>query len=389
MKLSDVESVNIFDNNKTISHKSFEKFYAKEMAKKSSEKMKITDLNIDCLESVFEYLDLQDLLNVADANKYLNIVAKCVFRRKHSNKMVHIPVVRIARDRRLKFDINSFGFIQMSDLRTILAFLRCFGCFVSHVTFKFSLNIQISNNFARNYFECNQHVMLYINEYCSGTLKDIVIKNGPKDWDRNMKKPFSMLQGVELFECGRVDAESISNIFPQMVRFNIVNTDFRKRKSNSMESVTKLKSVKHLSVSGANSLKLPFSFGKLRTLTVGHSVALDKHFFRMIHENPKITNLDIRTDTLSEVDQLNIAESLRFLDTLYVQCTLTDDEALRFVASFGNLKYFQFKLSQQIDFEDLQAHLNSEWLPYMFQHGFIFMKKQRLPQAKRQCLDNY
>lgn len=351
--------------------------------------MKITDLNNDCLESVLEYLELQDLLSVADTNKCLNIVANYVFRRKHNDKMVHIPVVRISWDRRLKFDINSFGFIQISDLRTILTFLRCFGCFVSHITFKFSLNIQISNNFARNYFESNQHVMLYINEYCSGTLKEIVIKNGPKDWDKNLKKPFSMIKGVELVECGRADAESIKSIFPQVERFKIVNSDFRKRKSKSMDSATKLKSVKQLSISGSTSLKLPFTFGKLRTLTVGHSVALDKYFFRMIDENPKIHNLDVRTEALSEVHQLNIADSLRLLDTLYVQCTLTDDEAVNFVANFGNLKYFQFKLSQQIEFDDLQTRLNSEWHPYMFQRGFIFMKKQRLPQAKRLCLDKY
>lgn len=359
------------------------------MQGKQSKKMKITDLNNDCLESVFGYLDVQDLLSVADASKGLSVAAKYVFKRKYNGKIVNIPAVRTSRDRRLKFDINGFGFIQISDLRTILIFLRCFGIFVSYLTFKFSLNIQISNNSARNYFESNQHVMHYINEFCSATLKEIVIKNGPKDWNKNLKKPFCMIKGVELVECGRVDAESIGSTFPQMERFKIENSDFRKPKSKSVDSATHLKSVRLLSISGSTTLKLPFSFGKLRTLTVGHSVALDKYFFRMIDENPKILNLDIRTEALSDVDQLNIAESLRMLDTLYVQCTLTDDEAVNFVANFGNLKYFQFKLSQQIGFDDLQTTLNSEWIPHMFQQGFIFMKKQRQPQAKRQCLDRY
>lgn len=48
-----------------------------------SEKMKLTNLNIDCLENVFEYLKLGDLISVAAANKRLNKAAKFVFAREH------------------------------------------------------------------------------------------------------------------------------------------------------------------------------------------------------------------------------------------------------------------------------------------------------------------
>lgn len=46
---------------------------------------KFTNLNFDCMETIFEYLDLNDLLNVADSNKHFyNSVCK-VFQRKYRN----------------------------------------------------------------------------------------------------------------------------------------------------------------------------------------------------------------------------------------------------------------------------------------------------------------
>lgn len=43
---------------------------------------KLTDLNVDCLEQVFLYLSLKDLLNIVHANKQLKPAAELVFARK-------------------------------------------------------------------------------------------------------------------------------------------------------------------------------------------------------------------------------------------------------------------------------------------------------------------
>lgn len=63
--------------------------------------MKIDDINIDCLEHVFNYLSLMDLINVADANKYLRRAAALVFACRSKGKMVmimssyfHIPALQ-------------------------------------------------------------------------------------------------------------------------------------------------------------------------------------------------------------------------------------------------------------------------------------------------------
>lgn len=46
---------------------------------------KITNLNTECMESIFEHLEMNDLLNVVDSNKQFYAAAFQVFRRKYKN----------------------------------------------------------------------------------------------------------------------------------------------------------------------------------------------------------------------------------------------------------------------------------------------------------------
>lgn len=55
-----------------------------------SKTMKITDLNNYCLERVFDYLNLQDLLNVAVSNTTLQYPATLLFKEKYSKKQMNI-----------------------------------------------------------------------------------------------------------------------------------------------------------------------------------------------------------------------------------------------------------------------------------------------------------
>lgn len=49
------------------------------------ENTKITNLNTDCMEIVFEHLDFHDLLNVADSCKQFYCAASRVYKRKYLN----------------------------------------------------------------------------------------------------------------------------------------------------------------------------------------------------------------------------------------------------------------------------------------------------------------
>ena len=46
---------------------------------------KIVDINLDCPELIFRLLELEDLTNVAEANKQLKVAASLVFNNKYVN----------------------------------------------------------------------------------------------------------------------------------------------------------------------------------------------------------------------------------------------------------------------------------------------------------------
>lgn len=51
---------------------------------------KITDPNIDCLKLIFNSVNVDDSLNVADSNKQLKNTAEMIFVLKYGCKLVHI-----------------------------------------------------------------------------------------------------------------------------------------------------------------------------------------------------------------------------------------------------------------------------------------------------------
>lgn len=50
-----------------------------------SEAKKITNLNTDCMEIIFEHLELEDLLNLADSGKQFYSAACLVYKRQYAN----------------------------------------------------------------------------------------------------------------------------------------------------------------------------------------------------------------------------------------------------------------------------------------------------------------
>lgn len=133
--------------------------------------MKFTDLNLDCLEIVLEYLNLIDLLNVADTNKRLNKAAELVFVRekiKHGSKYVTFGNTKILRDRSFKITREE---IYIDDLKTSLQLLRCVGRVVSKIKFN------KLRGMSRNQCEIDCQVATYINKYCTEHLNQFEFPN--------------------------------------------------------------------------------------------------------------------------------------------------------------------------------------------------------------------
>lgn len=337
--------------------------------KRSKDRPKLTDLNIDCLEHVFQYLNLSDLIAVADANQQLNTAANLIYVRKYSAKPVLFQGIHLSRNRRIKYEMDYFGNIHMGDLRTCLTYLRCFGHLIPNLTFRFTTS--------RDNAQHELRVIHYINEYCSGSLAEIGIKSGPIGWELHFQKSFFKVGDVHLDRCQLGTEEAINRIFPRMQRLVLRRCTHEYLSITS--TATNLKSVTYFSINGATLVDFPFSFGQLNTLNVGYSVRLTTDFFRFIEENPTIRSLILGTRTLSVAHQLRIAEILPSLISIYFQCTLSADGAIDFIAKFRNLRCIEFKLSDADTFDYFQTRLSNEWQCRMHDDGSVSMDRQRIP----------
>lgn len=118
---------------------------------------KLTDINQFCLERIFMYLDLEDLLNVADANKKLQTATIAPFDRKFASNPVKICV---------HFGIPSDEVIMIDNLRTSFQQLRIFGHMITELFLDFENNgIAISDSY--------RHILSYVNKYCAESLHGI------------------------------------------------------------------------------------------------------------------------------------------------------------------------------------------------------------------------
>lgn len=150
-------------------------------AERSTEPMKITDLNYDCLEKVFRNLDLDNLIKIADSNKTLAEAACTYFRLKYGQKHFWI----YANENSIPPDDRPSVF----GLKKSLQLLRCFGCEISQCFLDPSGNTKYCTYF-------NQ----YLDEYCTESLKVVGFRNFPTLL-QNMKNRFSEVQIATLGNC--------------------------------------------------------------------------------------------------------------------------------------------------------------------------------------------
>lgn len=177
--------------------------------------MKLTGLSIDCLETILEYLEFGDLLNAATSNKQLNRAANFSFHQKNrKKKSLNFKNVELSRDR--SFEITSQYTISISDLRTSLQFLRCFGHFV------YSIDLARFDSSTQSQLKPDEHILNYINEYCSNSLTHIKVydlSTHQENWGHHIRKPFPNVSFVQLMGARATDKD-INRLFPNMIRLS-------------------------------------------------------------------------------------------------------------------------------------------------------------------------
>lgn len=130
--------------------------------KKEQSETRLTDLNVDCIEHIFQYLEFEDLLNAADSNLYLKNVASSIYKQRYSRRKV---IVRNDLDcwclfrskKKFKVGRNS---ITIRNTALSLRLLHCFGGLISEIRVKEHVD---------------QQIMAEIKENCSKSLREVTI----------------------------------------------------------------------------------------------------------------------------------------------------------------------------------------------------------------------
>lgn len=167
-------------------------------------KTKLTDVNGDCLEKIFMYLNLDDLLNIAHTNKQLKFAADLAFARKFGKCVMLLYIHRVEWNSKFFLFPNTVCII---DLQTSLRLLRCFGHLLSH------LDIRCSSDFPNASYKLTR----YANEYCSESLTKIefgAMKN-VNDTFQSLSKPFVTVENIRFYGCIlEADLTKIDALFP-------------------------------------------------------------------------------------------------------------------------------------------------------------------------------
>ncbi|XP_031617187.1 uncharacterized protein LOC116337041 [Contarinia nasturtii] len=173
----------------------------------STKSIEITDLNNNCLEHIFKFLNLNDLLNVAGTCKKFHSAANYPFSSNFGKKQFHLRYTYIERGSSA-FSIDTFeNDIYIRKLKIYLKCLRTFG----HLINKLCINYDT--------MPIRDEIDLYINQYCSDYVKEIVFCWSMKGAMKNLTKPFPNVWSLAFSSCYLEDEiTNFNEKFPKMKR---------------------------------------------------------------------------------------------------------------------------------------------------------------------------
>lgn len=176
----------------------------------------IADIGVDCLEHIFGDFELGDLISVAQVSHQFREAAGYIFVRNYSTKRIVIKCNGFRRVESLNiYDSKNNKNLLLTDLKTSLQVLRCFGNNVTDVHFEFKTVIG-DVDFRLLY----ANVISYINQYCADTLKCISIDPVNTEFANLCSEPFTEVESVVLF-MGTLDMFSLNRLFPKMESLNL------------------------------------------------------------------------------------------------------------------------------------------------------------------------
>lgn len=185
----------------------------------STSNLKITDLNIDCLEIICKYLSISDLLNVAETNQHLKQAADLVFNLKYSKKTIEIYG---AHHRIQHIDDLEYSIVIYNLLDSLKA-IRCFG----HLVKDLQIYVDRTDYIYKRYVDRSCHsfecLITYVNQYCAVSLIEFKLfthREVPGGALNHLKRPFVNVEKLSIVQFSNMKQHLITKLFPR-VRFLI------------------------------------------------------------------------------------------------------------------------------------------------------------------------
>lgn len=392
-----------------------------------------TDLMVDCLEHVFQYLDFDDLVNIVDVNKNTTEAAELVFKRRYlqfsmgiSDQLSSRPIQVDEAAKRIIITSASIG----------LKVLRYFG----HLVTKFDMRY-----IGRNWTE----VVRLMNEQCSAQLTEISLTHCNNETFSSIEKQFTTVEVLRITCSPLGKCVKLNEWFPSLKRLELIHSsrcvqvecifplknyfivdveDSCLNTAEFEEMITSVPELETLALSGgvdAHTLKfisenlrdlknlflwdfcletepeepiifegvevlsietgllgflpdeIPFEFDKLTELRL-FSDELDCEWLNFAMRHKELTKLQLYSFLKPEVndDQLaELAESLQQLTELDVNADVSADGLMHFLSKCKSLKMIRVSVEDEC-LETLRKTASAQWTTTVVDRQITFERKE-------------
>lgn len=174
--------------------------------------IKIIYLNDDCLEYIFNYLNLHDLLSIGESNTRFQYAAGIVFKRKFGYD-VQIYLNGSG-------DLSCYIRCIKLDVMQCQRLIPVFGDFISSVILRYD---KFSDRINKNIFE---KIFDDLSKHSLESLTKIAFIDFPRGWLSKFSKPLTKVESVVLDDCDLSDKTVfLSKIFPKISHLKIWSCD--------------------------------------------------------------------------------------------------------------------------------------------------------------------
>lgn len=279
--------------------------------------VQLIDINDDCLQAIFEYLAISNLVNLAEANDRFIPAVRSVFSRWHRKKCVSIWYY----ERQSKDTV-------LIQVNMAVAFFRHFGHLISSLTLYHITLIDVEEIIQQSIFQ-----------HCATSLVELKLNFFNENGFQTITKPFEKVKRLTLNTCTlSTKLSQLSTWFPELVSLTL--NDCKQKYLQSL--ATHLPQLKHL--------KILDYYGMFDTQTI----------IEMFRCNSQLKSLDLECDYKADFLQ-SITDNLPQLNKL--QLYIPNDGFWSFSdrkVQFEKVNQFTL-IGGCIEFDDLV-----EYMPFVF-----------------------